>query len=159
MTVRDKASKEIIVTGSVFDIVKHGFTGPGRNSAIVGIILIAVSVAMVVFAIFKINAVALMVTVFGCFASALAIYTDKKRQQAGYWDFYVAVILIIIYMGICIKNMADKHALDIGFLARVTLVPTFDTMRCRNVLIGTYWVSVMYGKGFAFYFITRFIKT
>ena len=27
-----------------------------------------------------------------------------------------------------------------------------------NVLIGTYWVSVMYGKGFAFYFITRFIK-
>lgn len=84
VTVRDKASKEIIVTGSVFDIVKHGFTGPGRNSAIVGIILIAVSVAMVVFAVFKINAVALMVTVFGCFASALAIYTDKKRQrQAG----------------------------------------------------------------------------
>ena len=39
------------------------FTGPGRNSAIVGIILIAVSVAMVVFAVFKINAVALMVTV------------------------------------------------------------------------------------------------
>ena len=73
------------------------------------------------------------------------------------WGFYVAVILIIIYMGICIKNMADKHALDLGFLARVTLVLTFDTMLV-NVLIGTYWVSVMYGKGFAFYFITRFIK-
>ena len=137
VTVRDKASKEIIVTGSVFDIVKHGFTGPGRNSAIVGIILIAVSVAMVVFAVFKIN-------------------TDKKTTTAG-WGFYVAVILIIIYMGICIKNMADKHALDLGFLARVTLVLTFDTMLV-NVLIGTYWVSVMYGKGFAFYFITRFIK-
>lgn len=57
----------------------------------------------------------------------------------------MAVILIIIYMGICIKNMADKHALDLGFLARVTLVLTFDTMLV-NVLIGTYWVSVMYGK-------------
>ena len=56
-----------------------------------------------------------------------------------------------------LKNMADKHALDLGFLARVTLVLTFDTMLV-NVLIGTYWVSVMYGKGFAFYFITRFIK-
>lgn len=156
VTVRDKSSKEIIVTGSAFDIVKNGFTGPGRNSALVGIILIAVSVAMVVFAVFKINAVALMVTVFGCFASALAIYTDKKTTTAG-WGFYVAVILIIIYMGICIKNMADKHALDLGFLARVTLVLTFDTMLV-NVLIGTYWVSVMYGKGFAFYFITRFIK-
>ena len=36
---------------------------------------------MVVFAVFKINAVALMVTVFGCFASALAIYTDKKNDN------------------------------------------------------------------------------
>ena len=32
VTVRDKASKEIIVTGSVFDIVKHGFTGPGPQT-------------------------------------------------------------------------------------------------------------------------------
>ena len=39
-----------------------------------------------------------------------------KTTTAG-WGFYVAVILIIIYMGICIKNMADKHALDLGFLA------------------------------------------
>ena len=42
-------------------------------------------------------------------------------------------------------------------MLRVVLVLLGDTLLV-NIFLGTYWVSVMYGKGFAFYFTSRLIK-
>ena len=38
--------------------------------------------------------------------------------------------------------------IDVKFLLRCTLALTVDTLLV-NVLLGTYWCSIMYGKGFA----------
>ena len=47
--------------------------------------------------------------------------------------------------------------IDVKFLLRCTLALTVDTLLV-NVLLGTYWCSIMYGKGFAFYLSLRFAK-
>ena len=45
--------------------------------------------------------------------------------------------------------------IDVKFLLRCILALTVETLLV-NVLLGTYWCSIMYGKGFAFYFSIRF---
>lgn len=47
--------------------------------------------------------------------------------------------------------------IDIKFLLRCAVALTVDTL-IVNVLLGTYWCSIMYGKGFAFYLSARFAK-
>ena len=47
--------------------------------------------------------------------------------------------------------------IDMAFLLRTTIAIAVD-MVFVNILLGTYWISVMYGKGFAFYFTARLIK-
>ena len=55
------------------------------------------------------------------------------------------------------KFPRKEKVFDIAFFIRVVLVLVIDTLLV-NVLLGTYWVHVMYGKGFAFYLTTRFMK-
>ena len=47
--------------------------------------------------------------------------------------------------------------IDVKFLLRCILALTVETLLV-NVLLGTYWCSIMYGKGFAFYLSIRFAK-
>ncbi len=47
--------------------------------------------------------------------------------------------------------------IDFRFLLRVVLAVTLDTFLV-NILLGTYWCSIMYGKGFMFYLTMRFSK-
>lgn len=46
---------------------------------------------------------------------------------------------------------------DISFLVRTFIAIALD-MVLVNILMGTYWVTVMYGKGFMVYLTSRFIK-
>lgn len=48
-------------------------------------------------------------------------------------------------------------ALDLKYLLRTLLAITIVNLLI-NALLGTYWCTVMYGKGFLFYFTSRFIK-
>ena len=64
----------------------------------------------------------------------------------------------MIYGAFLYKKFPRKgKVFDIAFFIRVVLVLVIDTLLV-NVLLGTYWVHVMYGKGFAFYLTTRFMK-
>ncbi len=59
------------------------------------------------------------------------------------------------------KTSSEKRMLweiiDFRFLLRVVLAVTLDTFLV-NILLGTYWCSIMYGKGFMFYLTMRFSK-
>lgn len=46
---------------------------------------------------------------------------------------------------------------DLRFLLRCIIAITID-MLLVNILLGTYWCSLMYGKGFWFYLSARFVK-
>ncbi|MDO5401909.1 MAG: folate family ECF transporter S component [Eubacteriales bacterium] len=73
---------------------------------------------------------ALACMIYGCF-----FYGTFKKQEG--------------------KN--EKKLFDIRFFVRCATALTFDTILI-NILLGTCWVSFMYGKGFAFYLTSRFIK-
>jgi ECF transporter S component (folate family) len=157
VTVMDVKAGTVQVQGSAFQVLKNTLKGHGStNVAIVSGIMLFLCVAMIVLEVFNLHAISLVISILCCFASVLAIYTDKKTTTA-LWGFWCFVALIIIYMGLQLFLLAKKHRIDISFFIRCTLVMTIETLLI-NVLLGTYWVSVMYGKGFAFYFTARLIK-
>jgi ECF transporter S component (folate family) len=55
------------------------------------------------------------------------------------------------------KFPREGKVVDFKFLLRVIIALALDTF-IVNILLGTYWCHVMYGKGFAFYLSTRFMK-
>ena len=76
-----------------------------------------------------------------------------------FWGWTInAALAGLIYGAFLYKKFPRKgKVFDIAFFIRVVLVLVIDTLLV-NVLLGTYWVHVMYGKGFVFYLTTRFMK-
>lgn len=67
-----------------------------------------------------------------------------------------AALACMIY-GMFFYHKYPSKAFDWKLWLRCSLVLLFDTLLV-NVLLGTYWCTVMYGKGFWFYFSSRFAK-
>lgn len=67
-----------------------------------------------------------------------------------------AALACMIY-GMFFYNKFPSKAFDWKFWLRCILVLSLDTLLV-NVFLGTYWCTLMYGKGFWFYFSSRFIK-
>lgn len=154
--VTGKEDGSVAVSGSAVSIIRSGFDGAGKNTAVVACILIVLVIFLLVANIFRWNAVPLAVTVFCSFAGILAVYTDKKTTTPQ-WGFWAVILLLVVYMALKTETLAAKHAVDLKFMLRVVLVLLGETLLV-NIFLGTYWVSVMYGKGFAFYFTSRLIK-
>lgn len=126
------------------------------NVAIVSLIMLVGIIVSIIAAFAGLSGLASFVNIVTSFVSWLAIYTDKKTTSANY-GFYLIIALSMVYVVILAVKLMKRHEIDISFLIRCVLVMTFDTLLV-NVLLGTYWVSVMYGKGFSVYFTTRLIK-
>lgn len=71
------------------------------------------------------------------------------------WTFNAALAGLIY--GCFFYNKFPTKAFDVKFFVRCVLVLTFDTLLV-NVFFGTLWTSIMFGKGFWFYFTSRAIK-
>ncbi len=73
------------------------------------------------------------------------------------WTINAALAGLIYGIFFYRKFPKKAKAIDFSFLARCILALTLETVLV-NVLLGTYWLSVMYGKGFAFYLSSRLAK-
>lgn len=73
------------------------------------------------------------------------------------WTISAAVASLIYGTFFYNKFPKKGKVFDMAFFFRVVLVIAADTLLV-NVLMGTYWVNVMYGKGFAFYLFSRLTK-
>ena len=86
------------------------------------------------------------------------------------WTISAALVGFIygLFFYGCNMKVAEKYdeqgqkkgilrIIDFKFLLRCAAALTIDTLLV-NVLLGTYWCSIMYGKGFAFYLSIRFAK-
>lgn len=155
--ITDKSGTVLLDHGSAYSAVSHLFMKNGsKNAAIVSILLLVMVIILLVLNIWKLHAVPLFLAVVGTFTSLLSVYTDKKTTNA-LWGFWLMLAGLLIYCAIQIIILAEKHAVDLSFMIRCVIALTVDTLLV-NVLLGTYWVNVMYGKGFAFYLTTRLIK-
>ena len=158
--VTGKGDNPLQFEGTGLSYIKEVFAG-GLGSGIANMEIIAVLfmvmfVALFVLGFTKYNMVPLVISIFITFAGMLAVYTDRKTTKP-LWGFVAVAVIMVIYIILTIAGMYKNGKIDIAFLIRTTLAITVD-MLLVNILLGTYWVTVMYGKGFAFYFTTRFIK-
>lgn len=157
VTVTDKADGSILAQGSALSVLQSAAGSKAvHNAAIVAGIFIVLSLFLLFSSIQNWSAAPLTAAVLCCSACVLAVYTDKKTTTIQ-WGFWVMTAVLVLYMAVKIWQLAQKHAVDLRFMLRCVLVLTVDTILV-NVLLGTYWVTVMYGKGFAFYFTTRLVK-
>ena len=155
--VVNKTDGALVVSGSAYDAVCAAFDGgAGHNIAMVAGILFVLGLFLLAANIWKLHVVPLVSDVFCCFASVLAVYTDKKITTPQ-WGFWLIVAVLVIYIAVKIQQLAWKHAVDLRFMVRCVLVLALDTFLV-NIVLGTYWISAMYGKGFAFYFTSRLVK-
>ena len=155
-TVIDKNSGSVIAQGNGLDYMMSGLTDNSKNVTIIAIILTVLMISLMVLSIFHFNIISLILSVACTFAAVLAIYTDKKTT-VGNWGFYCVVGLMIVFVIVKMIMLQRKHAVDMSYFIRVTICLTFDTILV-NILMGTYWASIMYGKGFMFYFTVRLAK-
>ncbi len=152
-----KESKEVLVSGSGFVVLKGVIGGHGgAGLGIVAAILLAAAVIMLFVIITRHFAVGLAVSVVAAFISLLAVYTDKTvtRIGAGFVAIVAGYVVLIV---LALWELSRKNQMDFKAILRIVFTLTLDTLLV-NVLLGTYWCSVMYGKGFVFYFTSRFIK-
>lgn len=149
--------EEATFTGNGLYFLKLGMTQEATSNVfIVLCIFLATVIITALLSLCKLEVLSLTVNVIGEFIGILAIYTDKKTTQPMY-GYIIAMSLLALCIVLKLFSLAKKQQMDMKFLLLLTVTFLIDTL-IVNVLLGTYWVSVMYGKGFAFYFTSRFIK-
>lgn len=155
-TVTDKNDGSIIAQGNGLYYMMSGFTQNSKNVTIIAIILAVLMISLIILSIFHLNILSLILSVACTFAAILAIYTDKKTTVSN-WGFYFVVGLMILFVIVKMIMLQRKHAVDMSYFIRVAICLTCNTVLV-NILMGTYWASIMYGKGFMFYFTVRMAK-
>ncbi|MBE5964324.1 MAG: folate family ECF transporter S component [Lachnospira sp.] len=139
------------LSGSGLDLIKEG-----GSLAIISGIMITVCALILILSIFNQHTIPMAVTIICGFAVVLAVYTDKKTVSVS-WGFIAIVVLLVIYILSQIAFMISKHTVDTRYMIRCFIAMTIVAILINSVL-GTYWLSIMYGKGFEVYFISRLIK-
>lgn len=69
----------------------------------------------------------------------------------------VSAALSGLLYGLFFYHRYPRKLFDLRYIVRTVIALTIDTVFI-NVLLGTLWCAVMYGKGFEYYFLSRFVK-
>lgn len=154
----------VVLSVSVIKYLGDSYSGfeilVGKSGSATLIIDIALILAGAIFvfvaAFLNWYPLSVLVSVVTSFIAWLSIYTDKKTTSATF-GFYIIIALTLVYMFMHIYVLLKNHSVDVPFLILTICGMTFDTVLV-NILLGTYWCSVMYGKGFEFYLTTRLMK-
>ena len=152
--VADKKTQAIVVSGSAFNIVRN--MSVCKNAAVIAIIILAVFVLSFVLNIWSRHTIPAIFMTIGCFIGGLSMYTDKKFTTvlSGYW---IISAIMVLYIAIQLFIMSKRSELDVRFAIRCVIAMSVVNILVNGVL-GTYWVTILYGKGFWFYFTSRMIK-
>lgn len=152
--VADKKTQAIVVSGSAFNIVRN--MSVCKNAAVIAIIILTVFVLSFVLNIWSRHTIPAIFMTIGCFIGGLSMYTDKKFTTvlSGYW---IISAIMVLYIAIQLFIMSKRSELDVRFAIRCVIAMSVVNILVNGVL-GTYWVTILYGKGFWFYFTSRMIK-
>lgn len=129
---------------------------PGTSLIIDTILLLVGAVFIIVAFVFKLYPISIIVSVITSFITWLAIYTDKKTTSTAL-GFMIVLVLVLLYTACHLYYLLKNYSIDVKFFLLTVVCLTLDTV-IVNVLLGTYWCTVMYGKGFDIYFTSRLIK-
>lgn len=155
--VTAKDTGAVILEGSAMQVIIRGMSAEGgTNIVILAVMSTLISLFLLVTPWLKLHGIPMAAAIICAFLNILSVYTDKKTTTT-MWGFWIVMLLLVLYGVIQMIYMAKKHSIDLSFMLRCVIALTFDTVLI-NILLGTYWVQFMYGKGFAFYLTTRLVK-
>ena len=98
----------------------------------------------------------MLISIFVGFVGIFALYTDKKTVVMGLGFILMSIMLIVLGIEKLVI-LGINHDFDIKYLLIVIICLLLDTV-IVNIILGTYWCSLMYGKGFMVYFVSRMVK-
>ncbi len=147
-----------LLTGSAFGFLT-GRAGECANAsphtlALVSLVLI---LAGIVFVLGRRRLPVVVLSAAACLWLLLPVYTDRKVLTAKS-GFALLCIGFAACAVIGLTAVLRAKALDAGFLLRC-FVTMFFMAVVVQMFLGTIWCTVMYGKGFWFYFVPRAIKS
>lgn len=125
-----------------------------KTLALVSLVLI---LAGVVFVLCRRRLPIVVLSAAACLWLLLPVYTDRKvlAAKSGF-------VLLCAGFAVCavvnLMAVLREKALDAGFLLRCFVTMLFMAVVVQ-MFLGTFWCTVMYGKGFWFYFVPRAIKS
>lgn len=123
---------------------------------VIAIILIAGSIALMLFAIFKKYILSFITSIIMIFICILAVYTDRSFLTV-HIGFVITMILWLIYAISSFYAISKLHSLDTSFLLRCVIALAVDVF-VVNIILSTYWLSLLIGTDFWVLVIPRTIK-
>ena len=150
--------RRVLSEGSAFEFARLWFQGVNDKGA--GLIAFAMAVLLiVVYVLFLLrrHMPALAVSVIALLWLLLPVYTDRKEMlaQSG---FVLLAVGFAVFMLLALLQILWKRSVDGMYLLRCFIVMALKAVVVQ-MFLGTVWCSVMYGKGFWFYFVPRAIKS
>lgn len=150
--------REVFNTGSALQYVTGAVgecanTSP-RTLAVAAVVLIA---AGLVFAVCRRRVLMILLSAAAFLWLLLPVYTDRSvlAVRTGF-------VLLSAGFGVCVLlnllAVLRAKSLDAAFLLRCFLTMLFMAAAVQ-MFLGTLWCTVMYGKGFWFYFVPRAMKS
>lgn len=154
----EEPEAKLISEGSAFEFMKKFFQGVNdKDAGLIAFVLLLLLIAVFVLMLFKKHMPAMAVAAIALLWSLLPVYSDRKEMLAQQ-GFVFVTIGFVAFMVSALLQILWKKSVDGLFLLRCFIVMAINAVVVQMIL-GTEWCVIMYGKGFNIYFTSRAIKS
>lgn len=153
----EQPEQQLLAEGTAFQYLTGAAGEAGSSAVSIAAAALVLAAAGIIFSLCHKRVLTVIISAAACLWLLLPVYTDRKvmEARAGFYliaaGFFLCIILELILV-------LRQNALDGAFLLRCFLTMALMAVVVQ-MFLGTVWCSVMYGKGFWFYFVPRAIKS
>lgn len=156
-TLIDENGNKLLTKAHVPVIISSKLSGVACTTPfVITILIIAGSLILLVTSIFQKHVLSFIISVILIFLSLLAVYTDRTTLTV-HIGFVITIILWVIYAVNAFYAISKLHSLDTKFFIRCIIALIIDIV-IVNIILSTYWISLLIGTDFWVLVIPRAIK-
>lgn len=154
LTLTEKGTGELVAEGSAFSLLTQG---RGGSTAVIAAAALVLMIVEIICSLLQKRVLGMLASVAACLWLLLPVYSDRKVLEAG-TGFYLIAAGFFLCIFLQIILVLWQNSLDGKYLLRCVLAMAVSAIVIQ-MLLGTYWCVVMYGKGYWFYFVPRAVKS
>ena len=157
MSAINQESGAVVFDGTALNGALEVFSGANNmNITVVAIIIVIALVFLLVANIWRLRVIpAIVALLVACIAGYTAY--DARKVLTTSLGFWLMIAIFVVYGLYQLVLVCVDNAIDVKYMAITVIGLTVDTI-IVNIILGTEWCAIMYGKGFMIYFASRLIK-